>query len=136
MHCFERDVAEQCEPSRQRRERSRRQMEGRGARRGVAYGLQFRDSIAEPRHEISGWFDLREASHEHQPTPNSDVMSRAAITTLHVSTHPLHLHRWKRVIDKADVFLSELATIHQKQCARMKQGPRLGTRHANASSEN
>lgn len=136
MHCFERDVAKQCETRRQRRERSRRQMRRRGADGVVADGFHLRDSTAEPRHEISRWFDLRKAPHEHEPTSNSRVMSRAAITGLHVSMHPLHFHGWKRVIDKANVFLSEIATIHQKQCARMKQGPRLGTRHPSASSEN
>src|SRR5207302_1733946 len=65
----------------------------------------------------------------------SDVLSCAARARLHVSVHHFHFHRWKRVIDKADVFLSEFATIDQSSSSA-QSGSRLGTRGTERSSRN
>ena len=37
-----------------------------------------------------------------------------------MSVHRLHVHRWKRVIDIPNVFLSKLSTIHQGHFVRVK----------------
>jgi hypothetical protein len=80
---------------------------------GTAIGLQFSDAATELRHEIGRRFDRREIAYNQQSATNSQVVSGAPNTGLHVPMHHFHVHRWKYVIDKADVILSKCSTIHQ-----------------------
>jgi hypothetical protein len=65
---------------------------------------------------------------QQEPAANRDVVTRATRTGLHVPMHDFHFDRGKHVIDKANMFISKFATIHQSAIRLRETGSRLRTR--------